>query len=598
MRYGPQQLAAIHARMARGDIAGALGEIDAAVVAEPANGPAWHLAGVVRRRAGDHAAAVDAFERAAANGTSSAEVDNSRGLSLEELGRVDQALAAFDAALTRDPQYEPAAVNKGRVLGAAGRFLEAETLLNDVIARNPASALARNALAAVYREMGEPALAATEYRTTLGRQPGDPVATIRLGHALRDAGKPHEALLHYRAEARRMEGSPEFAESMAGALVDSGLVDEAREVLEHLTAQAPAYFAGHRALARLTREYASGGDPWRSYRAIAAQWPNEASIWLAWLAQMASFREWTALPEVVARARDAIGERSELALYEAVALGETGRSGEAETRLAALEGVLGRRGDYLTARARVALMRGEPAQAEILASRATELDRADVFAWAYLGLAWRLQNDPRELWLHDYAVQAQQAPLPHLEDPAALAELVETLRALHGALHHPPDQSLRRGTQTAGALFARAEPAIRTLKVAVLERQEEYARSLPRDPEHPFYARNTGRLRFTGSWSVRLHGEGFHIAHLHQAGWISSALHLVVPAPAPDDVENAGCLVLGEPPVELGLGLHPRRVVQPQPGALALFPSSMWHGTVPFRGGAERLSVAFDSVPA
>jgi hypothetical protein len=30
---------------------------------------------------------------------------------------------------------------------------------------------------------------------------------------------------------------------------------------------------------------------------------------------------------------------------------------------------------------------------------------------------------------------------------------------------------------------------------------------------------------------------------------------------------------------------------------LALFPSYMWHGTVPFTQGAERLTIAFDLVP-
>ncbi len=50
--------------------------------------------------------------------------------------------------------------------------------------------------------------------------------------------------------------------------------------------------------------------------------------------------------------------------------------------------------------------------------------------------------------------------------------------------------------------------------------------------------------------------------------------------------------------VDLGLDLAPRRILHPRAGSLALFPSCMWHGTVPFTDDAFRLTVACDMVPA
>ena len=38
--------------------------------------------------------------------------------------------------------------------------------------------------------------------------------------------------------------------------------------------------------------------------------------------------------------------------------------------------------------------------------------------------------------------------------------------------------------------------------------------------------------------------------------------------------------------------------VEPAPGKLVLFPSYMWHGTIPFTDPSTRLSVAFDLAPA
>jgi len=37
--------------------------------------------------------------------------------------------------------------------------------------------------------------------------------------------------------------------------------------------------------------------------------------------------------------------------------------------------------------------------------------------------------------------------------------------------------------------------------------------------------------------------------------------------------------------------------VRPEPGHLALFPSYMWHGTVPFGGDRPRMTIAFDIAP-
>jgi hypothetical protein len=40
-----------------------------------------------------------------------------------------------------------------------------------------------------------------------------------------------------------------------------------------------------------------------------------------------------------------------------------------------------------------------------------------------------------------------------------------------------------------------------------------------------------------------------------------------------------------------------RRAVQPVPGRLVLFPSYMWHGTIPFHAATARTTIAFDAIP-
>ena len=89
-----------------------------------------------------------------------------------------------------------------------------------------------------------------------------------------------------------------------------------------------------------------------------------------------------------------------------------------------------------------------------------------------------------------------------------------------------------------------------------------------------------------------------------EAGWelaVETVLGADLQAVLVDDFGDFDLLVhvaFGAPPQHLGLNLPPRHVVRPREGRLVLFPSCLWHGTVPFSGDQPRLSVAFDIAPA
>jgi Putative 2OG-Fe(II) oxygenase len=95
---------------------------------------------------------------------------------------------------------------------------------------------------------------------------------------------------------------------------------------------------------------------------------------------------------------------------------------------------------------------------------------------------------------------------------------------------------------------------------------------------------------------VRLRSLGFHISHMHPEGWLSSALYIDLPLEVGSG--DAGALAFGVPDAALGLNLGPRRIVRPKPGQLVVFPSYFWHGTTSFESDADRLTVAFDALPA
>jgi hypothetical protein len=85
---------------------------------------------------------------------------------------------------------------------------------------------------------------------------------------------------------------------------------------------------------------------------------------------------------------------------------------------------------------------------------------------------------------------------------------------------------------------------------------------------------------------------------VHPKGWISSSYYVSAPKAVDAEGEHAGWIQFGQPSEEFGSAFSPYRFIKPKPGRLVLFPSYVWHGTVPFFTAEERLTIAFDAVPA
>jgi hypothetical protein len=79
-------------------------------------------------------------------------------------------------------------------------------------------------------------------------------------------------------------------------------------------------------------------------------------------------------------------------------------------------------------------------------------------------------------------------------------------------------------------------------------------------------------------------------------GWLSSAFYVALPAAIERGRE--GWIEFGRPGVPTEPALDAEHAIKPEPGLLVLFPSYMWHGTVPFSGEDPRLTIAFDLTPA
>lgn len=442
------------------------------------------------------------------------------------------------------------------------------------------------------------------------------------GHGLRRAGRVEEALEALAKAARLAPADPRIAlayallrfetwrpsakhfaaaqalaprdlfitQSHASALNAEGEPEAAQALLVAALQDQPGWIEGHRLLAVLRTTAGEGNRAARSFAEACTRMPGQQGLWLSWFHHEATARNWDKAAAILDAAEAALGDQRSLQMARLFLAAESGMAGD-DPALFAPFADLGDPGLDL-AQVRHALRHGRADAASAIAARHLKGPAARSF-WPYQGLAWRLTGDKRAQWLDGDPplIRRVDTLLPADER----AQLADTLRALHIARAPYAEQSVRGGTQTDRHLFFNPDPVIQHARRAIDAAVQDYIRALPApDPAHPLLGPDrAGPVLYEGSWSVRLAPQGFHSCHTHNRGWISAVLYVDAPDGADLGAPPAGHLGLGTPPPELGLNLASYDHVAPVPGRLVLFPSHMWHGTVPFDAG-ERLTIAFD----
>ncbi len=415
-----------------------------------------------------------------------------------------------------------------------------------------------------------------------------------LNAALRQAQSRYESGLscaaQFAALARRDPTNLALTEGYAAALVAEGKVAEAEARLATAVANHPGWIEGHRALAALRwTTGAPRADFAGSYAIACAAQPQNRPLWLAWFHSMALIKDWTAARRILADGEAASGAHIGFTLARLYVASESGDEPGADALFAQTQALTDP--GLELCRIRYGLRTGRYADAEAAAMRLLNIGAASS-AWPYLSLIWRLRGDDRAAWLDAPGDTVKSYDLDF--SAAELGDLATFLQGLHTARAPYIDQSVRGGTQTRQPLFFRQEPLIARMKARIVPAIAQYVASLPPlERAHPLSAAPCDAPVFVGSWSVRLKPGGFHVAHTHPMGVISSSFYVALPAPAQFGVPPAGWISFGTPPPELGLALEPYLQIEPKAGRLVLFPSTMWHATEPFDDG-ERLVIAFD----
>lgn len=517
------------------------------------------------------------------------------------LGRIEDAIAAYRMAIKLDGGLASAYFELGGLQKQSGRLESAEATYRKLLRALPDNAQAKLMLALVLMEAGNPGDAETLLRRALSEVSDKKTeAKLRNGLAwsIRRQSRHDEALAEFEAVHRLDPAQPFVDIQRAEIMQDLRRYDEALGIFEAALAREPLNPNLHRAYNDLLYRLGRKEDFLASYDRVPRSRP-------LMLDKAVFLTKDTRAPEAYEIYREMLAQNPGDVLAAAGCahmLSQLGRHGEASRAYDALLARHGNDADISSSAAEAALHGGDFVKSLALFERALQVSPFHQFALAGSSVAYRLLGDDRDEILNGYDSLIQ---LFDLEPPAGFssmtdfnAELNAYLDGLHPQTREFISQSLRGGTQTPAQLFGAGHALVQRLRERITEAVERYIAGLKEDANHPFLARRSKDFRYSGSWSSRLRDCGFHINHIHPTGWISSCYYVGVPEAVKDENARQGWIKFGEPSFETALANPIRRAIEPVPGRLVLFPSYMWHGTIPFHDAQPRTTIAFDVVPS
>ncbi len=167
------------------------------------------------------------------------------GLLQLETGRAHDAAATFASAAAARPEHAATLVNLGRALLADARPAEALAAADRLLGKAPTNPEAAFLRGTALNAMGEPALAVAALQCAVARDPANAAAWLNLGNAFTDLDRLDEAERHCRTAIRLAPDLAEAHASLGFVLTVQGRLDEAIAASEAAVAVRPDFARAH-----------------------------------------------------------------------------------------------------------------------------------------------------------------------------------------------------------------------------------------------------------------------------------------------------------------------------------------------------------------
>lgn len=458
-----------------------------------------------------------------------------QAVAMHQKGRLAEAVKLYKAVLAQHPKAAAALTYCGAALLDLKQVFEGTQMLQSAVREAPQSAEAHAFLGNAQQMAGKLAAARDSYARALVIKPDNASAQNNLGVLLQRLGENEGAAQRFQMAVDLEPGYAQAWNNLGQALVTLDLVDDAIAAAEQAVDLQPKY---PDALNTLGSALSKSG---RHEEAIVA------------------YRKALDLKP------DLLGAHNNLAVAAVI-------GGDPEDAIRACDGAL-------------AL---DPGNVPALATKVVALSEAG------------RTSELNDLQNFDAHVRPQRVdPAPDFAGLAAFnAALVDHIVNHPSLTYELEGHATRKGRHT-GELLVEPKGPMATFETLINRAVETYRDTLDPASRHPVASTMPEKWKLT-AWSVVLEEEGHQIPHIHESGWLSGVYYPKLPATmgASED-DPRGWIEFGQPQELYEVRSDPPiRLIRPEEGLMILFPSYLFHRTVPTGTNDLRISIAFDVMRA
>lgn len=483
---------------------------------------------------------------------------NVLGIAFERQRKFAEAATSYRQVLAIQPNIAEIHFNLGVALDNLGKTEEAISSYRKAVSFKPNLAVAHFNLGIALQAQGNLEQAIAAYRKALDQEPGFFEALGNLGTCLQQQGKLEEAVNVYRkALAINPDAKGHF--NLGTALRDQGKLDEAVDAYQKALAINSQYTEAHNNLGEALRDQGKMQEAVGSYQNALAIDPSYAAAnfnLAQFLYDAGKFEE--AIPYFDKSQYADWQERSLYCLYKAEKFVEFKDK---------LEQLI------------VTKKHVSPFLATLSTHYATNFASVDNYNFCKNAMDFVYQNSIEVL-------AAENSQL--LNDLLRDINNAEIAERKQGRLHY--------GIQSAGNLFKRPEASFRTL-AALIKKEFEAYRLRFSGADCELIKSFPTEFEFTSSWYVKMQQGGHLTSHIHELGWLSGAVYLAMPKNKLNEEEGRFAFGTHGDNYPQKHGNFPEESILPNVGDIVLFPSSLFHRTIPFSANEERICIAFDLKP-
>lgn len=621
----------------RGRFSDACNAAEAALRDDPAHTEARLILGLASLQLGRNEAALRNLAEVVERQPQRTDARYNLALACHRAGRADAARRCYRQVLEQVPGQIESSCNLAELLSEERRFADAVEVLRACLAHHPGDSRVGVFLAGALADAGAADEAVELCRRRLVESPGDMRFHNQLARALAAAGQQDDAIAHCRTALSKFGHHAEVGTTLGRLLLEAGDSEGAITRFRAVLAEAPDRADAVNGLAVALHRAGRGREAAEILETATRRLPGSAQTWFNLGAVYSDLEKNKYLDRAESATRRAIELRPDHAEAHACLGLIAGKTDRPDLAIASLQRAVelapriydarinladtleraGRRDaaiDVLAAAIELEpdapaayrqtgifhLRARRPTEAVTFLREAYRRDMLDQRTVAHLAVALEETGEDREAaflkGMDRFVFPLRPPPPPGWESIAEFnAEFGRDILA-HPSLQWEPVGLAARGGSLTGNLLDAPTPAIEAWETLLRESIDALIASLGEDPSHPFLKRLPHRYRLN-SWACVVPEGGVIDTHIHEESWLSGAYYVALPDGVGRSAEThrEGWIEFGRPTREIPVSREPQlRLVRPEEGMLVLFPSYLYHRTLPFRGGGNRISVSFD----